>query len=114
VSSPLAWFSRVAFCAFGRVPGRGEATAAHDALKRALDTADTLAAIFRAAETRLLIAAARRLCAATYAMPTRFGTMQERVCCEAQTNSDGHGQLATGPPRKAAATVVGLGGRVGP
>jgi hypothetical protein len=37
--------------------GRGEAAAAQDALRGALAAADTLAAIFRAAEARLLIAA---------------------------------------------------------
>jgi hypothetical protein len=37
--------------------GQGEAAAAQDALRRALAAADTLAAIFRAAEARLLIAA---------------------------------------------------------
>jgi hypothetical protein len=36
--------------------GRGEPAAAHDALRGALASADTLAAIFRAAEARLLIA----------------------------------------------------------
>jgi hypothetical protein len=38
--------------------GRGEAAAAQEALTRALAAADTLAAIFRAAEARFLIAAA--------------------------------------------------------
>jgi hypothetical protein len=38
--------------------GQGEAAAAQDALGEALIVADALAAIFRAAQTRLLIAAA--------------------------------------------------------